>query len=69
MAEPKYSISLMQKIAILIDYLDRVHRGTHGSDTEAFHSYMDDAEVQNFLDTARKIGIPNNRFTEVTRNR
>jgi hypothetical protein len=59
----------MQKIAIIIDYLDRVHHDHHGTDTLAFRSYMDDPEVQTFLAECRRIGIPNSRFTRAPSSR
>lgn len=58
--------ALEQKIAIILDYLDRLHRSSHDRDTENFRVYMDAADVQDWLEKKRKIGIPSNHFRHIT---
>lgn len=56
--------SLEDKLATMLWYLDQQRFGRMSSDTKAFDSYLDDAEVTNWLDRMQKSNrIVNTRFT------
>lgn len=56
-------VSLEDKLATMVWYLDEVRSGRRQADPKAFESYLDDPEVADWLDKMNKAGrIRNTRF-------
>ena len=63
-------VSLEDKLAAMVWYLDEVRSGRRQADPKALDSYLDDPEVAGWLDKMNKAGrIKNTRFISNSKHR